>query len=170
MRESTLPIGVTFDMSRLRICELTPDQVVQAYALVRLVASDLSLDVWRRFARQRLSRVETQVGGIHAVQDQRGNILGLASYTADASLEDVRTLTVDNLVIVGTTGRQRESVLLALLGATEAVAANHGCGAIQFRLEASGSANLDQQARWLLQAAGHSERYVLLSKMLQTRK
>lgn len=155
-------------MPSLRIHALTPEQVAQAYALVRLVVSDLSLDAWCNFACQRISQVEPQWGGIHTVQDPQRNILGVASYTTDAGLHDVWTLTVDNLVLVGTTERQRRSVLLALLGAMESVAANHCCGAIQFRLEISGSAVLDQHTRWLLQTAGHSERYVLFSKALET--
>lgn len=157
-------------MAKLTICELAPDQVVQAYALVRLVTTDLPLDVWRTFAGQRLSRVETAFGGIRTIQDSRGNILGLASYTTDASLQGARTLTVDNLVIVGTTERQRTSLLRTLLEAMEAVAADHDCGTIQFRLEASDTTILDQQARWLLQDAGHSERYVLFSKPLESQK
>ena len=156
------------DMPSLRIHALTPAQVVQAYALVRLVATDLSLEAWRDFACQRISLAERQAGGIHTVQDPQGNIIGFASYSTDASLQDGRTLTVDNLVAVGTIERQRDSVLLTLLGTIEEIAANHGCRTIQFRHEVSDSAILDEHTRWLLQAAGHSERYVLFSKALRT--
>lgn len=156
------------DMPSLRLQPLTPEKVARAYALVQLVASDVSLEAWRKFAHRRLSRAPTSSSGIHTVQDRQGNILGLASYTADDGLNDVRTFTVDHLVVVATTERQRDAVLSALLGAMETIAANHRCGAIQFQLEATGSAILDQHARWLLEAAGHSERYVLLAKMLGT--
>ena len=154
-------------MPSLRVRALSPAQVVQAYALVRLVASDLSLDAWRDFACQRLSRAERQAGGIHTVQDSRGSIVGFASYSTDDSLQEGRILTVDNLVAVGTIERQRDSVLLALLGALESIATNHRCGAIQFRLEAAGSTFLDQQIRLLLQTSGHRERYVLFTKALE---
>lgn len=152
-----------------RIQPLTPDRVLQAYALVRLVASHLPLEAWRTFACQRLAPSQRTFGGIHVVQDQLGSILGLASYTTDASLQDVHTLTVDNLVVVGTCDRQRESVLLTLLGAMESIAASHHCDAIQVRLEVSGSQVLDQNAHRLLLAAGHRLRYALFSKALETR-
>ena len=155
------------EMPSLRIHALAPQQVAQAYALVRLVASDLSLDAWCHFANTRISPNEPPSGGIHTVQDVLGNILGFASYTTNSSLHDGRILTVDNLAVVGTIERQRDSVLLALLGAMESVAASHRCGVIQFQLESSSSAVLDRQTRWLLQAAGHSERYVLFSKLLK---
>ncbi len=51
----------------------------------------------------------------------------------------------------------------------ETLAVNYGCGGIQFKLAASGSAVLDQHARGLLETAGHSERYVLLAKVLAAR-
>ena len=141
------------EMPSLRIHALAPQQVAQAYALVRLVASDLSLDAWCHFANTRISPDEPPSGGIHTVQDVLGNILGFASYTTNSSLHDGRIVTVDNLA--------------ALLGAMESVAASHRCSVIQFQLESSSSAVLDRQTRWLLQAAGHSERYVLFSKLLK---
>jgi hypothetical protein len=161
-------IGEIRKMPSLRIHALTPDQVPQAYPLVRLVASDLSLDAWRNFACQRISQIESQLGGIHTVQDTQGNILGFASYATDISLHDGRILTVDNLVVVGTIERQRDFVLLALLGALERIATKHCCETMQFRLEAAGSTFLDQHIRVLLETAGHRERYVLFSKMLET--
>ncbi len=155
------------EMPSLRIDSLTPAQIVQAYALVRLVTTDLSLDAWCDFASQRLSRAERQAGGIHTVQDREGSIIGFASYSTDASLQDGRILTVDNLVAVGTIERQRDSVLLALLGALESVATTHRCRTIEFRLSAAGSNLLDQHLRLLLKTAGHCKRYVVFSKLLE---
>jgi hypothetical protein len=156
-------------MPSLKLEPLNPEKIARAYALVQLVASDVSLAAWLKFAHQRISGINPLLGGIHTAQDRRGNILGLASYVAADDLNDVRTLTVDHLVVVATTGRQEDAVLSALLNALETIAVNCGCGAIQFKLAASGSAILDQHARWLLETAGHSERYVLLAKALAAR-
>lgn len=156
-------------MLSLRLEPLTPEKVARAYALVQLVASNVSLAAWRKFAHRRISSMKPPIGGIHTVQDRRGNILGLASYAAADDLNDVRTLTVDHLVVIGTTERQGDAVLSALLDAMETIAVSYGCGAIQVKLAASGSATIDQHARWLLETAGHSERYVLLAKALEAR-
>ena len=153
-------------MKSLRIHPLAPAQVAQAYALVRLVASGLSLESWCDFASQRITHTAARHGGIHTVQDRHGRILGFASYTADVSLDDGRCLTVDKLVVVGTIERQREAVLFALLRALEMVAAGHRCGTIHFRLDAACATFLDRHTRALLENAGHHERYVLLSKEL----
>lgn len=153
-------------MKSLSIHPLVPAQVDQAYALVRLAASELSLERWCDFAAQRMTHAATRCGGIHTVQDRQGKILGFASYTMDASLDDGRCLTVDNLMVVGTFDRQREAVLLALLRALEKVAAGDCCGAIHFRLEATSATLLDRHVRALLENAGHRERYVMLSKEL----
>ena len=154
-------------MLSLRLEPLTPEKIARAYALVQLVAADVSLAAWRKFAGQRISGMSPSLSGIHTVQDRRGNILGLASYAAADDLNDVRTLTVDHLVVIGTTERQGDAVLSALLSAMETIAISCGCGTIQFKLAASGSATLDHHARWLLETAGHSERYVLLAKALE---
>ncbi len=156
-------------MPGLRLLPLTPQKVAQAYALIQLVAPDVSLAAWRKFARQRMSGACASSGGVHTIQNAHGTILGLASYCADDGWNNVRTFTVDHLVVVATTERQQDAVLSALLDALETIAVNYGCSAIQFKLAASGSAILDRHARWLLEAAGHSERYVLLAKALADR-
>ncbi|MDX1422819.1 MAG: hypothetical protein R3322_06750 [Kiloniellales bacterium] len=155
-------------MLGLRLQALTPQKVAQAYSLIQLVAADVSPAAWRKFAHRRISRTQRSSGGIHTVQNGKGIILGLASYRADVALNSEPVFTVDHLVVVATTERQRNAVLSVLLDAMEDIAASRDYGLIQFRLEASESALLHRYARWLLQAAGHSEKYVLLSKALET--
>lgn len=158
---------MTYAMLGLRLQPLTPQKVAQAYSLIQLVATGVSPAAWRKFAHRRISRSQRSSGGIYTVQNGHGIILGLASYRAEDGLNSEPIFTVDHIVVVATTERQRNAVLSALLGAMEHIAKSHDYGLIQFRLEASESALLHRYARWLLQAAGHSEKYVLLSKALE---
>lgn len=146
------------DIPQLEVRPLTLDRIARSYALLQVVASDISLVAWRNFAQRRIDRTPSPLAGIHTVQDRKGNILGLISYTSDETSDDFRILTVDHLVVAAIVEQQKNSVLSALVNAMVHGVARQRRGAMRIRLGSSGSASLDQHAYWLLSVAGHGQK------------
>ncbi len=80
---------------------LAPEQIDQAFPLVRLLAPTLSLEHWRRYARAMMQPPTATggCGGIIVLADAAGYLFGLFSYVSRLDLLHGPTLQVDDLVV-----------------------------------------------------------------------
>src|SRR3954467_11493861 len=94
---------------------LTCRQIDQAFPVVQTIAPDLDVERWRDFAAAVLSGQELEFGeestermeaaalrprGIMTVQNARGYIHGLFSYTVEEHLRHGRVLAVENFIVL----------------------------------------------------------------------
>ncbi len=109
-------------------------QIDQAYPLVRAVAPDLGVEQWRAFAAVFLARKEAPAApsGIMTVQNARGYIHGLYSFTVEQSLRHGRILAVTNVVVLDLFDMTGPAE--TLLRSMEGLARGHGCSAIHTTL------------------------------------
>ncbi|HYG90520.1 MAG TPA: hypothetical protein VD978_30170 [Azospirillum sp.] len=113
-------------------------QVDQAFPVVRAILPNLALDRWRAFAAARLDRTQGASGpaviraGIMTVQNERGYIHGLFSYSADDHLHHGCVLTVENFIVHDLFNLP--DVAATLLRAMDTIARDLGCSAIHTNL------------------------------------
>jgi hypothetical protein len=118
---------------RFRIAALAEHQIAQAYPVVQAVRPDITLEQWRAFAAVcGAGRRPRAASGIMTVQDQRGYIRGLFSYSIERDLNHGRILLADNVIMLGMGDRGR--LMAVLLEAMESLARQHGCAAIRTHL------------------------------------
>ena len=157
-------------------------QIDQAFPVVQTIAPDLDVDRWRDFAAAVLSGRELEseneptvrLGegaaphprGIMTVQNARGYIHGLFSYTAEEHLRHGRVLTVENFIVLDLfdmAGAADE-----LLNAMDRVADDLGCSAIHTNLPDDYS-TLPDYCNWLLTCfrdSGHEVETLRLCKQM----
>jgi hypothetical protein len=157
-------------------------QIDQAFPVVQTIAPDLDVDRWRDFAAAVLSGRELESEdeptgrrgeggmphprGIMTVQNARGYIHGLFSYTAEEHLRHGRVLTVENFIVLDLfdmAGAADE-----LLNAMDDVAEALGCAAIHTNLPDDYS-SLPDYCNWVLSCfrdAGHAVGTLRLSKRM----
>lgn len=114
---------------------LTPDQVAQAFPLVQSAIPGLTLEDWRRYARQleaRRGAATPYEAGIVTIQSEQGYIHGLFSYVVEPDLRHSRVLSIENFVALDLV--EREAAAAAVFKAMEEVAANLDCRAIHVHL------------------------------------
>jgi len=113
-------------------------QIDQAFPVVRAILPELAVERWRAFAAALLDRAQgapaasVSPAGIMTVQNERGYIHGLFSYSAHEHLHHGRILTVENFVVLdlfNLSGAAAE-----LLRAMDTVARGLGCSAIHTNL------------------------------------
>jgi hypothetical protein len=155
-------------------------QIDQAFPVVQTIAPDLDVERWRDFAAAVLSAQELEFGeesterieaalrprGIMTVQNARGYIHGLFSYTVEEHLRHGRVLAVENFIVLDLfdmAGAADE-----LLNAMDSVAEGLGCTAIHTNLPDDYS-SLPDYCNWLLtcfREAGHAVETLRLCKQM----
>ena len=157
-------------------------QIDQAFPVVQTIAPDLDVDRWRDFAAAVLLPRELEFEldttgrtddgavpnprGIMTVQNDRGYIHGLFSYTVEEHLRHGRVLTVENFIVLDLfdmAGAADE-----LLNAMDRVAEALGCTAIHTNLPDDYS-SLPDYCNWLLACfrdAGHAVGTLRLCKRM----
>jgi hypothetical protein len=122
-------------MSVLLTQRLEPQQLLQAYPVVRAAAPDLALSEWLAFARRHVGRGAAQERGIVTVQNTRRYILGLFTFRVVGDLCIKRVLQVENVIALGV--GEPTPVVEALIRAAESVARERQCAAVHtiLRLE-----------------------------------
>lgn len=114
----------------LRAQPLDAGQIAQALPLVRSVRADLTLCDWRSYCAAAQSQPG---GGIECVVDEKGYLLGLMVYRRDPDIRHRAVLTVDPFIAVDLYGR--DEAARRMLIRIEALAEEHGCGAVHIALE-----------------------------------
>lgn len=124
-------------------------QIDQAFPIIQVIAPDLDMARWREFAAAKLSQASAVAGaageadrvlppaGIMTVQDGRGYIHGLFSYSAETHLRHGRVLEVENFIVVDLFDLSLAAA--ELLRAMDKVAWTLGCHAIHTSLPDIGS-------------------------------
>ncbi len=77
---------------------LRPDEARAAYPLVSLEHPEITLDLWRAFAR-RANRGGHQRRGLVAITDRRGTIHAVFAYQVESSLSAAAALRVSDIVM-----------------------------------------------------------------------
>ncbi len=86
------------DIAGFRNFHLTPSQIDQAYTLIREIRSDLTLELWRNYARRLIKTEPSETRGRGMlVTEYRGYLRGLLRY--DISAKNQKTLEVRDVVI-----------------------------------------------------------------------
>ena len=130
-----------------------------AYLLIRNIAPEVSPEQWSDYAR----KAELS-GGLLGLVGTEGALFGLVTYRVEESLRRGRFLLIDNFVTFefsrAAPGRH------ALCNAAEALAREHGCTAIEVRLDSRGFVDhVTAKAQgWL--DLGHSLAAVVFVKFL----
>lgn len=109
-------------------------QIDQAYPLVQAIAPGLGVEQWRAFAAAFLAPRDAPAppAGIMTVQNARGYIHGLFSFTVERSLHHGRILAVSNVMVLDLFDMSGPAE--ALLRSMEGLARGHGCAAIHTTL------------------------------------
>jgi hypothetical protein len=118
--------------------ELTGGQVAQAFPLIQSVAPHLTLEQWNCFVdlvTNLAGGVQHPQAGIMTIQNNRGYIQGLFSYTVEANLNHGRVLSIDNFVAFDLV--DRDKAIEAMFGAMDDIAYGLGCHAIHVHLPES---------------------------------
>ena len=102
------------------------DGIDQAYPIVHTLLPALAMDDWRRYAHTLIAEPDP-VRGVMTAQ-HGGYIRGLFCHWPDRSLQHGDMLIVDNFTVMDLFNP--EGATRALVQAMEAMAAQHGCGAI----------------------------------------
>ena len=155
-------------------------QIDQAFPVVQTIAPDLDVERWRDFAAAVLSVHELEsedrrtgrMGaaprprGIMTVQNARGYIHGLFSYTVEEHLRHGRVLAVENFIVLDLF--DMAGAADKLLNAMDSVAEGLGCTAIHTNLPDDYS-SLPDYCNWLLtcfREAGHAVETLRLCKQM----
>jgi hypothetical protein len=149
-------------MRRFTVSDLADDQLESAYAPIRTLAPDVSLERWLTYARALQQR-----GGILGLFGGDGMLFGLLTYRRDDCLRYGPVMLVDNFVTFelnrASPGRK------ALCEAIEALARAQACAAVRMIVGGRGHivAGSAKTSGWI--ALGHNAEAIVLTKRLDCR-
>ncbi len=112
------------------VTPLAPGQIAQAYALIQVAESSISLKQWRDFVDSVTCPAKKAAPnrGIMTLRDEEGYIFGLFTYFVRPDLRHGRVLVVDNFLAM--TLLDRKGLAEALLSSIARIGEEHGCHAI----------------------------------------
>ena len=111
---------------------VTASQIRQAFPLIRLMESHLTLESWVRYAEALCRRQSGGTGGIVSAQGEDGYIYGLFCYSVAPASQPSRTLAVEHFVALDLF--DGSAVIRALIDAIERIAHDHHCAQVQLAL------------------------------------
>ena len=147
-------------VSHLVLRELTPQRFDQAFPLARAVAPRLTLAAWRHY----LLALREDGGGLLAVENQRGVLLGLAAYRLRRDLADGLCLESDPVVVFDLVGGS--AVAATLAEALERRAGELGCATLHTHLLGDRIARAADPLHRAFAAQGHRAEATRLCKRL----
>src|ERR1700674_2988211 len=111
----------------------------EAYSLVQLCHSSVTMDQWLSFAH-RLARLPCHRGGLLAVKDKRDYVHAVFSYRIDNDMRRGPVLRVSDLIVGRLAGRTIDRVIVK---AAEQLALEIGCFSIVVELPQSAEGEVD---------------------------
>lgn len=143
---------------RVDIGPLVPERVAASFPLARLLAPELDLGLWRRFARAFAHGAPRHQRGILCAVGEGGHACGLAIYRVlHDDLRHGRVLSADHVIVLDIVDPR--PVAVALANALEGLSEALGCAALRTGFDAS-----QRSLRTLWQASGHRVEKTLLCK------
>ncbi len=115
-------------MPHLLVRDLAPGRFDQAFPLARAANPQLTLAAWRHFLRA----LKAEGGGVLAVQNRRGVLLGIAVYRLRPSLTEGPCLDSDPVVVFDLVGGA--AIAQRLVAALESRATDLGCSSLTTHL------------------------------------
>lgn len=122
-------------MPQFSLAPLKPDQLDQAFALVRMALPSLSLAEWRNYA----TAMAGSGGGVLTLVAPSGSIHALAAYRATPSLHHGRALAVELFVAFELS--RKAPARAALCEGLHSLAQGLGCRAVLFSADSQGLLN-----------------------------
>ncbi len=149
-------------MTHFSVSDLSDGQIESAYALIRTLAPDVSLERWLTYARGMQTK-----GGILGLFGGGDTLFGLLTYRREDCLRYGMIMLVENFVTFelsrASPGRK------ALCEAVESLARAQDCAAV--RMIVSGRGHIDSSSAktrgWI--ALGHNAESIVLTKDLDCR-
>lgn len=145
------------------IRSLSLDRVSQAFPLIHAAEIDLSLGQWVRYAKDHLQGTHSHgdgCRGIVTIESDDGYIHGLFLYTVDYDLKLGRSLRCEHVIALDLF--HGETVAALILDAIQALAKEHGCGAISVSVQFKNG-----PFQTLLEHAGHSKDLIVFRKPVE---
>ncbi len=142
---------------RVDIGPLAPERVAASFPLVRLLAPELDLGLWQRFARDFARGAPRRERGILCAVGEGGHACGLAIYRVLLDLRHGRVLSADHVIVLDIVDPR--PVAMALVNALEGLSEALGCAALRTGFDTS-----QRSLRTLWQASGHRVEKTLLCK------
>lgn len=139
---------------------LRAENAWEAYPLVQLCHSSVTLDQWLSFAH-RLARLPRQRGGLLAVKDKRDYVHAVISYRIDNDMRPGPVLRVSDLIVGRLAGRTIDRVVVK---AVEQLALEISCFSIAVELPQSAEGKVDTANRSALVNAGFSPCAILFQR------
>lgn len=112
---------------------LRPEQIPQAYPVVRQIMEDLTLPGWIEYAHAVLARPsgDRTGSGIIVAETLNNRIRGLFVYKVEPSLDHGRVLTIQHFILPGL---GRATVAEMLYGAIRVLAERNACNSIHIEV------------------------------------
>ncbi|HUB13105.1 MAG TPA: hypothetical protein VMB34_14230 [Acetobacteraceae bacterium] len=148
-------------MSAFAVRALTPDQILEAYPLIREAMPEIDLSAWTNFARRLTGRRLSHAGIMAAWREGRSFPCGLFCYRVDKTLGQGRVLIAEYFVAVDLL--DPKAVLAALVEELDALGRRLNCNAVRSVVHGG-----EPEIAGGLVAAGHAPEASLLLKALFT--
>ena len=115
---------------------LDPSRIDNAYPLVQLCRPGVSLESWRRFARERVygNELNGRLGFLIAEDQFLQTISGLAECSWVFDLMAKKVLRIENLMISGILSCQERAIAAVLIRAAEKLAGEKNCEAVELHI------------------------------------
>ena len=146
-------------MGLFGVSELEEHELVPAFALVRTLAPDVSLERWLGYAHEIKRR-----GGILALRGAQEALFGLLTWREEDCLRIGRVLLIENFIVFELSGASPGRK--ALCQAAEALAFERGYSAVRLVIGGKGyvEADLAKSRGWT--ALGHDLDQIIFTKQL----
>jgi hypothetical protein len=149
---------------KLNVRLLTPEDVDQAFPLIRTACPPAELSGWRRFAQQRVANPENGTG-ILVVANEQDCIVGVAAFRLSDDLVHGPVLVADPFCALDIF--DQANIARALEIGLEKIARRHSCTAIHTSLAASGQQGDDGWLCSVLYERGHHLEGLYMCKLVQ---
>ena len=113
---------------KLNVSLLLPEEVDQAFPLIRTICPDADLDAWRSFANQRLAQGSSNGNGILIVRNEQNCIVAVAAFLLSHDLLHGPVLLADHFGALDIV--DQGNVARALEAGLEKIARRHSCTAV----------------------------------------
>lgn len=145
---------------------LAPDRVNDAFPMARAATPGLTLDQWRDFAVEAMTRAaDPAPPAIMLIENEHGYVQGICAYRLQQDVGQGTVLTVEHFATIDLI--DTKAVADALLAALERLAREAGCRMIHVHVPEPSPGHASRGSLYdALRAAGHVVDGLLLSKAL----
>ncbi len=149
---------------KLNVSLLLPEEVDQAFPLIRTICPDADLEAWRSFAGQRLAQGSNSGNGILIVRNEQDCIVAIAAFVLTHDLLHGPVLRADHFGALDIV--DQGNVARALESGLEKIARRHGCTAVHTNVGNNGRQSDDDWLCSVLFERGHRVEGLHMCKLI----